>query len=66
MLVYQKTMFEVIVIPWAVCPPERVENPRALASRLSYVQADKHGITILCHLHQCRLCTHEVFRAKVG
>ena len=27
------------------CPPVR---------GLSYVQADKHGITILYHLHQCR------------
>ena len=30
------------------CPPVR---------GLSYVQVDKHGITILYHLHQCRLCT---------
>ena len=36
------------------CPPVRGGNPRALASGLSFVQADKHGITILCHLHQCR------------
>ena len=39
------------------CPPVRGDNPRALASGLSYVQVDKHGITILYHLHQCRLCT---------
>ena len=39
------------------CPPVRVDNPRALASGLSYVQVDKHGITILYHLHQCRPCT---------
>ena len=39
------------------CPPVRGDNPRALASGLSYVQVDKHGITILCHPHQCRLCT---------
>ena len=39
------------------CPPVRVDNPRALASRLFYVQVDKHGITILYHLHQCRPCT---------
>ena len=25
-----------------------------LSSVLSYVQVDKHGITILYHLHQCR------------
>ena len=29
------------------CPPVRGDNPRALASVLSYVQVDKHGITIL-------------------
>ena len=39
------------------CPPVRGDNPRALASGLSYVQVDKHGITILYHLHQCRSCT---------
>ena len=33
------------------CPPVRGDNPRALASGLSYVQVDKHGITILYHLH---------------
>ena len=38
------------------CPPVRVDNPRALASGLSHVQVYKHGITILCHLHQCRHC----------
>ena len=35
------------------CPPVRGDNPRDLASGLSYVQVDKHGITILYHLHQC-------------
>ena len=39
------------------CPPVHEDNPQALASGLSYVQVDKHGITILCHLHQCRHCT---------
>ena len=39
------------------CPPVRGDNPRALASGLSYVQVDKHGITILYHLYQCRNCT---------
>ena len=38
------------------CPPVRRDNPRALASGLSCVQVDKHGITILYHLHQCRPC----------
>ena len=33
------------------CLPVRGDNPRALASGLSYVQVDKHGITILYHLH---------------
>ena len=33
------------------------DNPLALASGLSYVQVDKHGITILYNLHQCRPCT---------
>ena len=33
------------------CPPVRGDNPRALASGLSYVQVDKHGITILYHHH---------------
>ena len=39
------------------CPPVRGDNPRALGSGLSYVQVDKHGITILYHLHRCRPCT---------
>ena len=38
------------------CPPVHGDNPRALASGLSYVQVDKHGIAILYHLHQCRPC----------
>ena len=28
------------------CPPVRGDNPRALASGLSYVQVDKHGIIV--------------------
>ena len=39
------------------CSPERGDNPQALASGLSYVQVEYHGITILYHLHQCRPCT---------
>ena len=39
------------------CPPLRGDNPRALASGLSYVQVDKHGVTFLYHLDQCRPCT---------
>ena len=51
------------------CPPVRRDNPRALASGLSYVQVDKYGITILYHLHhlhQCRPCISRGFSAKVG
>ena len=52
----------VIVIPWVV----RIDNPRALASGLSHVQVDKHGITIL-YLYICvDLAHHEIFRAEVG
>ena len=46
------------------CPPVRGDNPRALASGLSYVQVDKHGITILYHLHQCRPCTSSDISSK--
>ena len=46
--------------------PVRGDNPRALASGLSYVHVDKHGVTILYYLHQCNLAHHEIFRAKVG
>ena len=45
------------------CPPVRGDNPRALASGLSYLQVDKHGITILYHLHQYG---REIYHAKVG
>ena len=49
------------------CPPVRGDNPRALASGLSYVQVDKHGITIKYRLHtSVDLAHHEIFRAKVG
>ena len=49
------------------CPPVRGDNPRALASGLSYVQVDKHGITILYHLHQCIPCkSRDICRTKVG
>ena len=39
------------------CPPVHGDNPRALAIGLSYVQVDKHVITILYHQHLCRPCT---------
>ena len=41
------------------CPSVRGDNPRALASGLSYVQVKKHGITISYPLHQCRPCTSQ-------
>ena len=31
-----------------------------------HVQADKHDIPILYHLHSVDLAHHEIFRAKVG
>ena len=46
------------------CPPVRGDNPRALASGLSYVKVDKHGIIILYHLHQCRPCTSRDISCK--
>ena len=49
-----------------VCPPVRGDNPRALASGLFCVQVDKHGLTILYHLHQCRPCTSRDIYAKIG
>ena len=39
------------------CPPVPRDDPRALASGLSYVQVDIHRITILYNLHQCILCS---------
>ena len=48
------------------CPPVRGDNPRALASGLSCVQVDKHGITILYHHISVYLAHHEIFCAKVG
>ena len=48
------------------CPLVREDNPRALASGLSYVQVDKHGVTILYHYISVDLAHHEIVRAKVG
>ena len=40
-------VYESVVYSYtAACPPVRGDNPRALASELSYVQVDKHGTTI--------------------
>ena len=47
------------------CPPIRGDNPRALASGLSYVQVGKRGITILYHHISVDLAHHEIFRSKV-
>ena len=41
------------------CLPVPGDNPRALVSGSSYIQVDKHGITILYHLHQCRPYTSQ-------
>ena len=46
------------------CPPVSGDNSRALSDGLSYVHVDKHGLTILYHLHH--LAHHEIFRANVG
>ena len=48
------------------CPPVRGDHPRALASGLSYVQMDKHGITYLYLYISADIAHHEIFRAKVG
>ena len=48
------------------CPPVRGDNQRALASGLSYVQVDKHGITIYTTYISSDLAHHEMSRAKVG
>ena len=40
------------------CPPVRGDIPRDLASILSYVLVDNHGLTnFFFHQHQCRPCT---------
>ena len=48
------------------CPPVHGDNQQALASGLSYVQVDKHGITILYIYISVDLVHHKIFRAKVG
>ena len=42
------------------------DNPRALASGLSYAQVDNHGITIYTTYISVDLAHHEILRAKVG
>ena len=48
------------------CPPVRGDNPRALASGLSYVQVDKHGITIYTTYISVDIAHHEILNAKFG
>ena len=53
------------------CPPVRGDNLRALASGLSNVYVDKHGISILYHKYlippsSVYLAHHEIFHVKVG
>ena len=47
-------------------PPVRGDNPRALASGLSYVQVDKHNITICTSYISLDLIHLEICRTKVG
>ena len=48
------------------CPPVRGDNPRALASGLSYVHVDKHGLSVLYTYISGDLAHHEIVRAKLG
>ena len=48
------------------CPPVRGDNPRALASGLSYVQVDNHDITIIYPYISVHDAHHEIFHAKIG
>ena len=47
------------------CPPERGDNPRALASGLSYVQVDNPWYNYFTYI-SVDLAHHEIFHAKVG
>ena len=42
-------------------PPERGDDPRALASGLSYVQLDKHRITLLYNQHHDQSLSAKVY-----
>ena len=48
------------------CGSVRGDNSQALASGLSYVQVDKHGISFFTTYISVDLAHHEIFRAKVG
>ena len=45
------------------CPPVHGDNPRALASGLSYVQVGKHVITFYSTNISVDLAHHEIFRS---
>ena len=47
------------------CPPVPGDNPRALASGLSYVQVDKHGIIFYTTYISVDLAHHDISRAKL-
>ena len=47
------------------CPPVRGDNPQALASGLSYLQADKQGIPIYTTYISVDLAQHETFMPKL-
>ena len=42
------------------------DNPRTLASGLSYVQVDKHGKLFYTTYIRVDIAHHELFRAKTG
>ena len=47
------------------CSPVRGDNPRALASGLSYVHVNKHGITVFHTTYiSVDLAHHEIFHVK--
>ena len=48
------------------CPPVCGNNPRALASGLSYVQVDKHGILFYTTYINVDLAHQVIFHAKLG
>ena len=48
-----------------MCPPVRGDNPRALASELSYVHVNTHSITYTTYI-SVDFANHEIFHAKVG
>ena len=49
-----------------VCPPVRGENPRNLASELSYVQVNNYCITFYTTYISVDLAHYEILRAKFG